>query len=47
LIASTLAPGGESGKPAGPYFGNQLGLTLTNDYPAAPLRIRGGDEEDD
>ena len=30
--AVQVIPGGESGNPAGPWFGNQLGLWLTNDY---------------
>ncbi len=30
--AVEVIPGGESGNPAGPWFGNQLGLWLTNDY---------------
>ena len=33
-----VIPGGESGNPAGPWFGNQLGLWLTNDYHAASTR---------
>jgi penicillin amidase len=30
--AVDVIPGGESGNPFGPWFGNQLGLWLTNDY---------------
>jgi len=30
--AVQVIPGGESGNPAGPWFGNQLGLWLTNEY---------------
>ena len=30
--AVQVIPGGESGNPAGPWFGNQLGLWLTDDY---------------
>jgi acyl-homoserine lactone acylase PvdQ len=33
-----VIPGGESGNPAGPWFGNQLGLWLTNDYHEATTR---------
>jgi acyl-homoserine lactone acylase PvdQ len=32
-----VIPGGESGNPAGPWFGNQLGLWLTNDYHPATV----------
>lgn len=42
--AVQVIPGGESGNPAGPYFGNQIGLWLTNDYHDAPL---GAGEDDD
>jgi penicillin amidase len=38
--AVQVIPGGESGNPAGPWFGNQLGLWLTNDYHAATT-VRG------
>ena len=30
--AVQVIPGGESGNPAGRWFGNQLGLWLTDDY---------------
>jgi acyl-homoserine lactone acylase PvdQ len=33
-----VIPGGESGNPAGPWFGNQLGLWLTDDYHEATTR---------
>jgi penicillin amidase len=36
--AVQVIPGGESGNPAGPWFGNQLGLWLTNDYHDATTR---------
>jgi penicillin G amidase len=37
--AVQVIPGGESGNPAGPWFGNQLGLWLTDDYhPATTVR---------
>jgi penicillin amidase len=36
--AVQVIPGGESGNPSGPWFGNQLGLWLTNDYHAATTR---------
>ena len=35
--AVQVIPGGESGNPAGPWFGNQLGLWLTNDYHEATV----------
>jgi hypothetical protein len=38
--AVQVIPGGESGNPAGPWFGNQLGLRLTDDYHAATT-VRG------
>jgi penicillin amidase len=38
--AVQVIPGGESGNPAGPWFGNQLGLWLTDDYHAATT-VRG------
>ena len=38
--AVQVIPGGESGNPAGPWFGNQLGLWLTNDYHDV---VQGGD----
>lgn len=34
--AVQVIPGGESGNPSGPWFGNQLGLWLTNDYHDVP-----------
>ena len=37
--AVQVIPGGQSGNPAGPYFGNQLGLWLTDDYHAATVRV--------
>jgi penicillin G amidase len=43
--AVQVIPGGESGNPAGPWFGNQLGLWLTDEYHAAtvdPGEIRRG-----
>jgi penicillin amidase len=36
--AVQVIPGGESGNPAGPWFGNQLGRWLTNDYHEATTR---------
>ncbi len=36
--AVQVIPGGQSGNPAGPWFGNQLGLWLTNDYHGATTR---------
>jgi penicillin G amidase len=36
--AVQVIPGGESGNPAGPWFGNQLGLWLTDDYHEATTR---------
>jgi penicillin amidase len=37
--AVQVIPGGESGNPAGPWFGNQLGLWLTDDYhPLSTIR---------
>jgi Protein of unknown function DUF262 len=38
LHAVQVIPGGESGNPAGPWFGNQLGLWLTNEYHEATTR---------
>jgi penicillin amidase len=38
--AVQVIPGGESGNPAGPWFDNQLGLWLTDDYHAATT-VRG------
>jgi penicillin G amidase len=35
--AVEVIPGGESGSPSGPFFGNQLGLWLTDDYHQATL----------
>jgi penicillin G amidase len=37
--AVEVIPGGESGNPAGPWFGNQLGLWLTNDYHRATTQV--------
>ena len=35
IRATQVIPGGESGEPTGPWFGNQLGLWLTNEtHPA-------------
>ncbi len=39
--AVQVIPGGESGNPAGPWFGNQLGRWLTNDY--HPVLMQPGD----
>jgi penicillin amidase len=36
IRATEVIPGGESGEPAGPWFGNQLGLWLTNEAHPAP-----------
>jgi penicillin amidase len=36
--AVQVIPGGESGNPAGPWFGNQLGLWLTDEYHEATTR---------
>jgi penicillin G amidase len=36
--AVQVIPGGESGNPAGQWFGNQLGLWLTNEYHEATTR---------
>jgi penicillin amidase len=36
--AVQVIPGGESGNPAGPWFGNQLGLWLTDEYHLATVR---------
>lgn len=35
--AVQVTPGGASGNPAGPWFGNQVGLWLTNDYHLATV----------
>jgi penicillin amidase len=43
--AAAIIPGGASGNPAGPWFGNQLGLWLTNDY--RELKTTRGDAERD
>ena len=43
--AVQVIPGGESGNPAGLWFGNQLSLWLTNDYHTATTR-RGDVESD-
>jgi penicillin amidase len=37
--AVQVTPGGASGNPAGPFFGNQLPLWLTNDYHAATVQV--------
>lgn len=37
--AVQVIPGGESGNPSGPWFGNQLGLWLTNDYHQATTQV--------
>jgi penicillin amidase len=37
--AVQVIPGGESGNPAGAFFGNQLGLWLTNEYHGATVQI--------
>jgi penicillin amidase len=36
--AVQVIPGGESGNPAGPFFANQLGLWLTDDYHRATIQ---------
>ena len=36
--AVQVIPGGESGNPAGPFFANQLGLWLTDDYHDATIQ---------
>jgi penicillin amidase len=36
--AVQVIPGGESGNPAGPFFANQLGLWLTDDYHQATIQ---------
>ena len=36
--AVQVIPGGESGSPSGPFFGNQLGLWLTDDYHQATVQ---------
>jgi acyl-homoserine lactone acylase PvdQ len=36
--AVQVIPGGESGNPAGPWLGNQLGLWLTADFHEATTR---------
>jgi len=43
--AVAVVPGGASGNPAGPWFGNQLALWLTNDYRDVPAS-RGEAERD-
>jgi penicillin amidase len=43
--AVQVIPGGESGNPAGQWFGNQLGLWLTDNY--HPATIRRGEVERD
>jgi penicillin G amidase len=37
--AVQVTPGGASGNPAGPFFGNQLPLWLTDDYHAATVQV--------
>jgi penicillin G amidase len=37
--AVQVTPGGASGNPFGPWFGNQLGLWLTDDYHAATVQV--------
>jgi penicillin amidase len=37
--AVQVLPGGESGNPSDPWFGNQLGLWLTDDYHRATTRV--------
>lgn len=37
--AVQVIPGGESGNPSGRWFGNQLGLWLTDDYHVATTRV--------
>jgi penicillin amidase len=37
--AVQVTPGGASGNPLGPWFGNQLGLWLTNDYHRATVQV--------
>ena len=37
--AVQVIPGGESGNPAGPFFANQLGLWLTDDYHPATVVV--------
>jgi len=37
--AVQVTPGGTSGNPLGPWFGNQLGLWLTNDYHRATVQV--------
>ena len=34
-----MTPGGASGNPFGPFFGNQLPLWLTNDYHPATVQV--------
>jgi penicillin amidase len=43
--AVEVIPGGESGSAFGPWFGNQLGLWLTDDYHAASTRRGDVDRE--
>jgi len=43
--AVQVIPGGESGNALGPWFGNQLGLWLTDDYHAATTRRGEVDRE--
>ena len=37
--AAQVTPGGASGNPFGPSFGNQLGLWLTDDYHQATVQV--------
>ena len=37
--AVQVTPGGASGNPFGPFFGNQLPLWLTNDYHQATVQV--------
>ena len=37
--AVQVTPGGASGNPFGPYFGNQLPLWLTNEYHPATVQV--------
>jgi penicillin G amidase len=37
--AVQVTPGGASGNPFGPFFGNQIGLWLTDDYHAATVQV--------
>jgi penicillin amidase len=37
--AVQVIPGGESGNPSDPWFGNQLGSWLTDDYHSATTKV--------